>query len=118
MTGEHDRRAAVLAEHQPVHAADGYVMCCECGYGADRLTYGDDIHIKHQNAVAAIAELNEVARRLKVAFAAMSDTFRSITTTVQDTAEPVEQSGQRALPKPTTTPPMWANNPTQQKRRR
>ncbi|AXH50523.1 hypothetical protein SEA_RUTHY_60 [Gordonia phage Ruthy] len=115
MTGEHDRRTAVLAEHQPVHATDGYVMCCECGYGADRLTYGDDIHIKHQNAAVAIAELNEFARRLKATFAAMSDTLRSITTTVQDTTEQTEQ---RSLPKPATTPPMWANNPTQQKRRR
>ena len=47
----------------------------------------------------------------------MSDTLRAITTT-RYTDVPVEEPEQRYMPKPATTPTMWANNHTQQKKRR
>ncbi|QSL99926.1 hypothetical protein SEA_AYOTOYA_63 [Gordonia phage Ayotoya] len=124
MTEHDERRAAVLAEHNQVIDENGIVVACTCGDGADRIAYGSIAFAEHRDTLYAFAALGDMVRAFSTTFAlfadGIADAFRDITETTNKTQAGYDQARDReraAIPKPATTPPIWANNPNQQRRR-
>ncbi|AXC38140.1 hypothetical protein SEA_MULCH_62 [Gordonia phage Mulch] len=131
MTNHDIAREALLANHLPVWAWEDdetLLVCCTCGFGADRAGYDGDAHADHRADVLAGAEawslLTDVMSAFSTTFAVVADgiadAFRDITETTNKAQAGYDQARDReraAIPKPATTPPIWANNPNQQRRR-
>ncbi|URP21214.1 hypothetical protein SEA_FRANCOIS_62 [Gordonia phage Francois] len=123
MTGHDERRAAVLAEHNEVIDENGFIVACTCGDGADRITYGSIAFAEHRDTRYAFAALDDMVRAFSTTFALVADgiaeAFRDITETTNKAQAGYDQARDReraAIPKPSKTPPIWANDPTKQRR--